>query len=201
MAAANASSTSILSRSTSRSSGYHEQENCSSSSGDASGRGGVSFPGPFFKDPKVWIPRTPPGTPPQGPVPTGKDTEGKDKGSFTFSQFRSYWRRRTAEPCGSQHQLMLVGKPRRKVQKSEGSLAAAETPDGIADGESVAAKTAERLSRLAGVELEAEAEQAELVEEEAEAQLAELAAFTPAVHDSEGRRGKMMRRPRKPVTK
>ena len=80
---------------------------------------------------------------------------------------------------------MRVGKPPWKVQKSEGSLSAAETADGIADGESAAAKTAARLSRLAGVEEEAEAEQAELVEEEAEAQLAELAAFTPAFHDSE----------------
>ena len=80
---------------------------------------------------------------------------------------------------------MRVGKPPWKVQKSEGSLSAAETADGIADGESAAAKTAARLSRLAAIEEETEAEQAELVEEEAEAQLAELAAFTPAFHDSE----------------
>ena len=178
MAAANASSTLTPGRSTSR------------------------FPGPFFKDPKRWIPRTPP----QGPVPkhptqlanvaaigadrqgcgsfgAGKDTEGKDTESLTWSQFRSYWRQRRAESCGSQHKLMRVGKPPRKVQKSEGSLSAADTADGIADGESAAAKTAARLSRLAAVEEETEAEQAELVEEEADA--AELAAFTPASHDSE----------------
>ena len=182
MAVANASSTSTLGRSTSR------------------------FPGPFFKDPKGWIPRTPP----QWPVPkhptqlanvaaigadrqgcgsfgAGKDTEGKDAGKtiVTWNLYCSYWRQRRAEPCGSQYKLMRVGKPPWKVQKSEGSLSAAETADGIADGESAAAKTAARLSRLAAIEEETEAEQAELVEEEAEAQLAELAAFTPAFHDSE----------------